>query len=86
MKISKINSLDNYETGIDDFEDNEENIQLDINVPVVVEKQKRAAKKVKISEVEMTDLSSEPKTKKKHYLKNNKRIGKNVLLQEKQIV
>ena len=64
MKISKINSLDNCETGIDDFEDNEENIQLDIDVPVVVEKEKRAAKKVKISEVEMTDLPSESKTKK----------------------
>ena len=62
MKLSKTNSFDNCETGIDNYEDNEENIQLDISEPVPEEKPKRIAKKNK--EVEMTNLTSEPKPKK----------------------
>ena len=63
MKISKTNSLD-CESGIDNYEDNEENIQLDISEPVPIVEKKRTTKKVKISEVEMTEKPSEPKPKK----------------------
>ena len=60
MKLSKTNSFDNCETGIDNYEDNEENIQLDISEPVPEEKPKRTAKKVKISEVEMIQGTKVP--------------------------
>ena len=61
MRISKTNSLD-CESGIDNYEDNEENIQLDITETIpVVEKPKRTTKK---KEVEMTEKPSEPKVKK----------------------
>ena len=63
MKISKTNSLD-CESGIDNYEDNEENIQLDIEATIPVVEKKRTTKKVKISEVEMTEKPSEPKPKK----------------------
>ena len=51
MKLSKTNSFDNCETGIDNYEDNEENIQLDISEPVPEEKPKRTAKKIQGTKV-----------------------------------